>query len=188
MLHALTLALHGGSELSSRLLRLALVASVALPILTALMARARRQRGQKERLEALILPLALVGAALMPTVLAAAALVTPLLKYLLPIPALSMTGAALLTTRATLREGFVVEGIGWSLISLSFMVGLTMGLYAFDGPLPTPALVGAYQAPLRTVLREGHAIAVILGALTVAAAQRRSWGLSAPARRQQTMV
>jgi hypothetical protein len=150
-----------------RMLRLARVAAIALSLLTLL---ARRfwdtpaghwgRRGM------------LVGTVGMPAVLTAACLVWLDLKYLLPIPALAMTGAVLLALWHARRTAPPLEQAGWLLIAASMSVGLCVGLYAFDGPLPTPAVVGAYNDFIRRLMRLGHAYAIVLGLLAILLARQ----------------
>jgi hypothetical protein len=48
------------------------------------------------------------------------------------------------------------------------VVGLLMGVYAFGGPLPTPAVIGDYASLARTVLRDMHIIVLSLGITAIA--------------------
>src|SRR5262249_5095873 len=61
----------------------------------------------------------------------------------------------------------LLEQAGWLLVLLSMSVGLVLGLYAFDGPLPTPAFVGPYNEFVRRLIRLGHAYAIVFGLLAI---------------------
>jgi hypothetical protein len=139
-----------------RMLRLARAAAVALPVLALLCAGLTR-RG--------LLALA-VGAVLMPTTLTLAALTAVEVKYLLPVPALAAFGGTV-ATLALARRAAPLERFGWALVASSLGVGLLMGLYAFDGPLPAPAFLDGYSAFARRLSRLAHAYAVVLGILAV---------------------
>jgi hypothetical protein len=51
-------------------------------------------------------------------------------------------------------------------------VGLLVGLYAFDGPLPTPGFVGSYNEFARRLSRLGHAYCIALGLLAILLARQ----------------
>ena len=65
------------------------------------------------------------------------------------------------------RHGRPLERWGWLLIALSMAAGLLMGLYAFDGPLPPPAFVGAYNDLVRRVIRQAHAYTIVVGLISI---------------------
>lgn len=170
---AMAIYLGPADGLRCRLLALARVAAMALPALALLYQQAARR-------QVLAAPavcwacLALhAGAFLMPTILVLAAIVNPSWKYLLPLPAmlvfLGVCGAA----RLAHRRGRGGERLGWVLMAASMAIGLAMGLYAFDGPLPSPGWVGAYGDAARTFLRQTHGLAIVAGILLVLLARDR---------------
>jgi hypothetical protein len=153
-----------------RMLRLARVAAVALSLLV-LLFRERAERAGAE-------PWArrgewglLVGCAGMPTILMAAAFVSIHLKYLLPIPALGATFGVLVALWLARRQARPLEQWGWLLIAVSLNVGLLIGLYAFDGPLPAPPTQEMYNGFDRRLVRLAHAYCIMLGLLCVLAAR-----------------
>ena len=156
-----------------RLLALARVAAMTLPALTLLYQQAARQRVLSASSICWVCLALHGGAVLMPGVLVLAAVVEPLWKYLLPVPALlifvGVCGAAQLARRRGLR----LEQLGWVLMALSMAVGLAMGLYAFDGPLPSPGWVGKYGDVVRSSLRQTHGLAIVAGILLVFLARDR---------------
>jgi hypothetical protein len=140
-----------------RMLRLARAAAVALPVLTLLCAGLSRWAAR-----ALV-----AGTVLMPAILTTAALTAVAVKYLLPVPALAVFGGTLAALALARRTAPPLEQYGWALVAASLGVGLLMGLYAFDGPLPAPAFLGGYIDFARRLSRLGHAYAVVLGLLAV---------------------
>jgi hypothetical protein len=160
-----------------RLLRLARVAATALSLLT-LLARNHAAAGPPpwNRWGRLGL---LIGTAGMPTVLTAACFVAVEVKYFLPIPALAMTGGVLLALWQSHRTASWLEQYGWLLVVLSMSLGLVIGLYAFDGPLPTPEFVGPYNEFVRRLIRLGHAYLIVFGLLAILLARQRVGGLAA---------
>ncbi len=150
-----------------RMLRLAQVAFIALPLLTllydGLMARvpcdSRVARGGWTAM--------LCGMSGMPLILALASLTRVEFKFFLPIPAVAMFAGTLCGVSLSRRYGGPLERWGWLLIALSMAAGLLMGLYAFDGPLPPPAFIGAYNDGVRQVIRLAHASAIVVGFISV---------------------
>src|SRR5262249_57904980 len=61
--------------------------------------------------------------------------------------------------------------VGWLMVLLSMSAGLFMGLYAFDGPLPDPEFLGAYNDYSRRMSRLVHAYVIVYG-LTLLTLQR----------------
>src|SRR5436190_7015224 len=120
-----------------RMLRLARVAATALCLMTLLIRDLCLSDALSPSVRWSRLAL-LVGAAGMPTVLTAACFFHVDLKYLLPIPALAMTGGVLVALLRARRIASQLEQWGWLLIAASMSVGLLIGFYAFDGPLPAP--------------------------------------------------
>lgn len=172
-LSAWAMYLGPAEALRFRLLALARVAAMTLPALALLHQQAVRRR-------VLAAPgtcwsgLGLhAGAVLMPSVLALAALLDAAWKYLLPVPALMIFLGACSATRLARRPGSRLEYSAWVLIAGSMGLGLLMGLYAFDGPLPAPDFLGAYGAAVRSFVRQAHGFAIVAGILLVFLARRR---------------
>src|SRR5260370_2658918 len=101
----------------------------------------------------------------MPLILAVAAFTTVEAKYLLPIPAQATMWGTLAAAWLARRWARPLELWGWLLIALSMAVGLLMGMYAFDGPMPDPAFLGAYNDFPRRLCRLGHAYCIVFGLL-----------------------
>ena len=53
------------------------------------------------------------------------------------------------------------------MILASLLGGLVMGLYAFDGPFPTPKFLGDYNEFARRLSRLAHSYCVVLGMLAI---------------------
>ena len=100
-------------------------------------------------------------------------MIDPAWKYLLPVPALMIFFGVCGAAGRARRQGFRSEYSGWVLMALSMGLGLLMGLYAFDGPLPSPAFVGAYGDAVRSLARQAHGLAIVAGILLVFLARRR---------------
>ena len=68
------------------------------------------------------------------------------------------------------------RAVGWTSLAVGVATGLVMGLWSFDGPLPTPAWLGAYADLPRRLARLGHIAFIGLGILNILLAQelRRS--------------
>jgi hypothetical protein len=161
-----------------RMLRLARVAATALSLLT-LLSRDHTDAGAApfwDRLGRLGLVIGTVG---MPAVLTAASFIHLDLKNLLPIPALAMTGGVTLALLRANRTASPLEQYGWLLVVLSMSAGLVIGLYAFDGPLPTPEVVGPYNEFARRLIRLGHAYSIVFGLLAILLARQGAGPLAA---------
>lgn len=156
-----------------RMLRLARVAALALPAQAILYQQLRREGPEPRviRWGALALGWGAVG---MPLVLAAAALGDLRLKYLLPLPADLVLFGAGVAVWLTFRGGDRLERVAWSLLLGSMLVGQGMGGFAFAGPLPAPAGFGQYQEFVRSLVRTGHAYAILLALLVLFAHWHRS--------------
>jgi hypothetical protein len=103
----------------------------------------------------------------MPAILAAACFIDVQIKYLLPLPAFAMTGGVVIALGLACQEASRLEQGGWLLIAVSMSIGLFVGLYAFDGPLPAPAFAGSYNDFTRRLMRLGHAYCIVLGLLAI---------------------
>ena len=57
--------------------------------------------------------------------------------------------------------------IGWASLAAGVATGLVMGLWSFDGPLPSPAWLGEYSDTPRRLARLGHNAFFGLGILNI---------------------
>lgn len=161
-----------------RMLRLAQIAAVALPLLTllyeGLMARASRDcRLARWGWTAMV-----YGAIGLPAILTVASVTRVEFKFLLPFPAVATFAATACGTWLARQHARPLELWGWLFIAAGMAVGLLIGLYAFDGPLPPPAFIGAYNDPIRRAIRLGHAYAIVGGftSIVIARATAESGG------------
>jgi hypothetical protein len=159
-----------------RMLRLARVAAIALSVL-ALLYEGLAARTGPEGSTAWVLRWGriglLAGAAGMPAVLATACFTSVDVKYLLPLPANAVVLGTLIGAWLARKHGRPLEFWGWVVVAASMGVGMVIGGYAFDGPLPAPEAMTAYNDHPRRLLRLGHAYAIILGLLWIMAARPR---------------
>lgn len=156
-----------------RLLALARVAAMTLPALALLQQQAARRRVLAAPATCWSCLGLHAGAVLMPSVLGLAALLDAAWKYLLPVPALMIFLGVCSAAGLARRPGLRLEQSGWLLIAGSMGTGLLMGLYAFNGPLPAPAFIGAYGAVVRSFVRQAHGFAIVAGILLVFLARQR---------------
>jgi hypothetical protein len=59
--------------------------------------------------------------------------------------------------------------VGWASVAAGVGVGLVMGLWSFDGPMPVPAWLGEYGDTSRRLARLGHIAFIGLGILDILA-------------------
>jgi len=123
-----------------RLLALARVAAMTLPALALLHQEAARRQVLSAPSTCWSCLGLHAGAILMPSVLWLAAVIHPAWKYLLPVPAMMIFFGVCGAAGVARRHGSQAEQSGWVLIAFSMGLGLLMGLYAFDGPLPASCL------------------------------------------------
>lgn len=62
--------------------------------------------------------------------------------------------------------------LAWSSIVCGALSGLVMGLWSFDGPIPTPAWIGDYDSLPRRFLRLAHVAMFALGVLHMLVARQ----------------
>lgn len=146
-----------------RMLRLARAAMVALPLLALHYAEARAAARPANRLLAWAGPVLVFGAAAMPLLLVLSACVWMGFKYLLGLPANATVLGTLAGAWLAYRRQSWLTLAGWLFVLASINAGLLMGLYAFDGPLPDPEFLGAYNDFPRRLSRLGHAYVIIVG-------------------------
>ena len=70
--------------------------------------------------------------------------------------------------------------IGWLCTVLGALTGLVMGLWSFDGPVPTPGWLGEYGTTARRLARLGHIAFFGLGILNVLLAYELSLSALGP--------
>jgi hypothetical protein len=66
------------------------------------------------------------------------------------------------------------RAVGWASLAIGIATGLVMGLWSFDGPLPTPAWLGEYADTPRRLARLGHIAFIGLGTLNILLARELS--------------
>ncbi|WP_182870334.1 hypothetical protein [Stieleria mannarensis] len=150
-----------------RMLRLARVAAIALSVLTLLYYGIARRGGTdrgKARLGGISLATGAVG---MPLILALACFTTIHAKYLLAIPSTAVVIGVYLGLFFSLKHGDMLERWGWLLIAASTSVGMLIGLYAFEGPFPTPEFMGSYNQLPRRLTRMAHSYSIVLGMMSI---------------------
>jgi len=152
--------------LRMRLLRLARVAALVLPVLTLL-------HWELMRTYRLSRPICwgslamLCGALGMPTVLVAASFTYVELKVLLSIPAIAILAGALSGAGLARKQASPLERSGWLLISLSMAAGMVMGVYAFLSPPLSLNLLADYNDETRRLIRLAHGYAILLGVVNI---------------------
>jgi hypothetical protein len=149
--------------LRMRMLRLARVAAIALPVLTVLFAGLSSRADPHSRAVRWGGIGMLWGTIGMPAVLAAAALTRVEIRFLLPFPAGAVFFGTLCGLRLSRRHALRLETWGWFLIAASMAAGLFMGLYAFDLPLLPMNPMGDYNDLLRRIVRHAHVAAILSG-------------------------
>lgn len=172
-------SLGASDSLEQRLFRLGAMAAYAVPML-ALLAAGEQKENQElatNRLAIFLLRLEpflfAVGASTLATILLAAAFINKELAWLAPIGAdTTVAACAAAAIRARSRHD-AVAFTAWLLVCASMTIGLLMGAYAFDGPLPAPSFIGDYNALPRMLLRDVHVILLSLGMVGIAVAATR---------------
>ena len=172
--------LGAADSLERRLFRLGAMAAYAVPMLALLAAGENKQKPAAEahRLSARIAALLVrwepllfaIGAATLASILLAAAFINKELAWLAPIGADTTVAAC---AAAAIRARWRADGLafaGWLLVCASMTVGLLMGGYAFDGPMPTPGFIGDYNALPRVLLRDVHVMLLSIGIIGIAVA------------------
>lgn len=59
------------------------------------------------------------------------------------------------------------RALGWCCCTFGVAIGLVLGLWSFDGPVPAPALLADYGATPRRLVRLAHIAWIALGMLNV---------------------
>ena len=176
-------AVMGTSELSSRLflpsyigaedglrlrmLRLARVSAIVLPVLTLLhqgLAEHADPRTRSVRWGRIGMLCGTIG---IPVILTIAGFMNFGFKLLLPIPANAIFIGTLCGAWLAKRHARPLELWGWLLIAVSIAAGLVIGLFAFDGPLPPPGFVGGYNDVVRTLIRLAHTYCIVFGLASI---------------------
>src|SRR5439155_12060618 len=164
-----------------RMLRLARAAAIALPAV-ALLYEGLAARAANNRLARTGRVLLWSGVATMSATLAVAAFTDVRVKYLLTVPGPTTFAGTCVGVMLAGKYAGRLETWGWLLVAASMGVGLFMGLYAFDGPLPSPDFLGGYNDFARRLSRLAHAYCIVLGLLSVFVARdtnhgTRRWGV-----------
>ncbi len=149
-----------------RMLRLARAAAIALPAVT-LLYEGLAARAANDRLVRVGRVLLWCGVSTMSATLALAAFTDVRVKYLLAVPGPTTFAGTSIGVVLAWKYATRLETWGWLLVAASMGVGLLMGLYAFDGPLPTPEFLGGYSDFARRLSRLGHSYCIVLGLLSV---------------------
>ncbi len=150
-----------------RMLRLAQIASVALPLLTLLYEGLKAKASWDIRLARSGWTAMLCGMIGLPSILTVASLTHVEFRFFLPLPAVATFAGTLCGAWLARRQGRPLERWGWLVITLSMAAGLLMGVYAFDGPLPPPAFIGTYNNLVRRAIRLAHAYAIVVGFISI---------------------
>ena len=86
-------------------------------------------------------------------------------------------GAPIPTDLAALTQSMVAFAWGW--MAFGIFAGLIMGMWSFDGPAPTPAILGNYDSCARRLIRLGHVAFIMLPLISMSyAAQITGTSLS----------
>jgi hypothetical protein len=164
-----------------RMLRLARAAAIALPAVALLYEglAARAANDPRVRTGRVLL---WCGVATMSATLAVAAFTDVRVKYLLTVPGPTTFAGTCVGVVLAWRYADRLETWGWVLVAASMGVGLFMGLYAFDGPLPAPEFLGGYSDFARRLSRLAHSYCIVLGLLSVFVSRAtnhgtRRWGV-----------
>jgi hypothetical protein len=156
--------LHSPDTLTIRMVVLARIAAAALPLLAVLSENVTSTHGAKKATHWLDF-----GALPMVLVLNTASGTTHWVKYLLPIPALAVAGGLWQRTRLA-GTGWNWERLWWGLVTASVSVGLLVGLFAFEGPVPAPPGMAAYGELPRRLSRHAHVALIVAGVIALALA------------------
>jgi hypothetical protein len=151
-----------GDGLRLRMLRLAAISFFALPAITLLFHRLA-DADPRSRAARWGWPAILSGAIGIPIILALASATRVELRLALSAPANALFAGALAGNWLARRDGRPLERWGWILLSLGMGSGLLMGIYAFDGPIPSPQFIGDYNDVARRSIRLAHAYCVVFG-------------------------
>ncbi len=154
-----------------RMLRLARMAAVALPLLASLqeelMAKADHglkwvRRGQWG---------IRIGAVGMPAMLTGCALTWWNRKGGLMLLTLSMMYGVFMSARLARNEGRAFERASWLVVFYSMCVGFVISAFSFGGPFPTPRVIGQYPELPRAIIRQAHTYAIVFGIVGVVLAR-----------------
>lgn len=157
-----------------RMMRLAQIAFIALPLLTLLYEDLMGRAGGDSWLARWGWTAMVCGMIGLPSTLTVAGLTYVEFKFFLPLPAVAMFIGTVCGVGLARRYGRPLEHCGWLLIAFSMAAGLVMGLFAFDGPLPPPPFIGPYDNFVRRVIREAHAYAIVVGFISILISRQRA--------------
>lgn len=150
-----------------RMLRLARIAAIALPLLATLHedlldaadVTRRHVRWGRRAIR--------FGAVGMPIALVLTALTWVARKGLVFVFTVEMIVGTAIAALLAYRQRRWVESSGWALVLLSMLGGLVVSTFAFNGPLPVPASLGAYLDVPRTLIRQVHVYGIVVGVVTI---------------------
>ncbi len=165
------LNLGAADALPLRLLRLACMAAVALPLLAVLLDGLVRRAQPVGRTQYWSRVAIIIGTFGLPASLVAATFIDIRLKYLLPPFADALLIGVVLGWWQARRLAAPFEAWGWALLSASMTAGLLMGGYAFDGPLEPPRFLGEYIDVERQISRVIHVYTMVFGFVLIIAAR-----------------
>lgn len=159
-LHAVVFA-QGADLLQARFLRLGATAAMALPLLAGLYHL--HPLAGDNRLTRIARILLGIGMVAVPLVLVLAAFVDARLKYGLGPASDCLTVAMIVACYQAWRGADRAALAGFGTVLASMLLGKVMGFYAFDGPLPSPAVLSGYADAWRVSLRHFHIDLMVLG-------------------------
>lgn len=82
-----------------------------------------------------------------------------------------MTGM-LSTDLVVLTKSMV--GFAWGWMAFGIFTGLIIGMWSFDGPMPTPKIIGDYDSCGRRLIRLGHVAFIMLPLISMSYAMQIS--------------
>lgn len=150
-----------------RMMRLARVAAIALSVLTLLYFSSPRRSTATRNADGWGGFVITCGAIGMPVILATACFTSLHWKYFLVFPAIAVVVGVILAFLSSRRHAEPLETWGWAMIATSTSAGMLMGLYAFDGPFETPAILGQYNETPRRLSWLAHSYCIVLGIMAV---------------------
>jgi hypothetical protein len=150
-----------------RMLRLARVAAIALPLLSILYDGIAYQDHPETWLARWGGVAMVFGAIGLPVVLASASLTLVGLKLLLPLPAHAILAGTLCAAWRARKHGDSLELCGWLLIASSMAAGMFMGLYAFLLPPLSLHSLADYNDLTRRLIRLAHIYGVLNGMVMI---------------------
>jgi hypothetical protein len=150
-----------------RMLRLARVAAIALPLLSILYDKIAHQDHPETWLARCGGVAMVFGAIGLPVVLASASLTFVGLKLLLPLPTHAILAGTLCAAWLARKHSDALELCGWLLIASSMAAGMFMGLYAFLLASLSLHSLADYNDFTRRLIRLAHIYGVLNGMVMI---------------------